>query len=390
MRSYSIRKTKSGQYLSIILLFITSDIICDNFIFRSFNKQSQTFEFLLFLSLLLLQIFASPIQSGLSDFYSRKKSLIISLSSSLISLILVSFYDQKIFAIPFLLIIITLFKGCLGNTIPLSWAAIADTQDKNFRFSFGLSTAAFAVGYLILVFSNKYLNEKEANFYVIALFILLIYLCFFHFRDIKDINHKRIKFSDVFEEFKTIYHEILKINTRNALVAFLLWEVSLYSILLLYIDFDISEFSSTAIGMMCGYLVGVLILKFSTKIVDTRMIRIGYYTSVFSLIPFLVLFPFFESTKHSLLVISYFFHTMGNAFLCPTLFAILSKEREPHQQGKIYGLIESTDTLAFLLASVTVMLYQFYKIDLMYIILFSFVTIAISWLPYIRFEAKKQ
>src|SRR5579872_4599357 len=305
MRSYSIRKTKSGQYLSIILLFITSDIICDNFIFRSFNKQSQTFEFLLFLSLLLLQIFASPIQSGLSDFYSRKKSLIISLSSSLISLILVSFYDQKIFAIPFLLIIITLFKGCLGNTIPLSWAAIADTQDKNFRFSFGLSTAAFAVGYLILVFSNKYLNEKEANFYVIALFILLIYLCFFHFRDIKDINHKRIKFSDVFEEFKTIYHEILKINTRNALVAFLLWEVSLYSILLLYIDFDISEFSSTAIGMMCGYLVGVLILKFSTKIVDTRMIRIGYYTSVFSLIPFLVLFPFFESTKHSLLVISY-------------------------------------------------------------------------------------
>lgn len=301
-----------------------------------------------------------------------------------------------------MLALISVVKGCFGNTIPLAWAGIGDTQDKNFRFSFGLSTGSYAVGYLLLI-GNVFLTEMQSNVTIIIFLALLIYLCVTRFQDIRDkksvqIYKKKVPFGMrkllsvfglVWNESKQVVRSLTAKHIRNSLGAFLLWEISLYSILLLYVDFGVKDFSTVGVGMMFGYLLGVLILKFTAWIEDDKMIKIGYYFSTLSLIPSFILFPFVEEINFILLTVCYFFHTMGNAFLCPTLFAILAKEMEPHEQGKVYGLIESADTVAFLFASVAVMIYNYFHLHLIFIIGFSFITVAVSWFPYEKFKKTK-
>jgi hypothetical protein len=384
---------KPNFYLPLILLFIFGDTVCDNYMFKTFNHETHVLEFFLFLGALTLQILASPIQAALSDLYCRKKSLIVSLFFSLIALVFVYLYGQRVlFYFPILLLII-FFKGALGNTIPLSLAAIADTQEKNVRFSFGLSTSSYAIAYLLLIFSNKFLTEKQSGIVSIVLFAMLVFLCAKLFKDTRDKNKTpshAFKFITalglVVKEMKLIAADLKRKHIRNALISFLLWEISLYSIVLLYVDFNVAVFSNIAIAMQCGYLVGAFLLKFCDRIDDRKMIKIGYNFSALSLVPFFILSPFYENFNFLLLAGCYFFHTMGNALLGATLFAIISKETSLHQQGKIYGLIESTDTIAFLIASVSVMIYNFFHLHLLFIILLSYLTVMVSWLPYARFD----
>jgi MFS family permease len=395
---------KTNYFLPLLILFILADVICDNFILQSFNKQSSNLEFWLFICLLLLQVFAAPLQAGFSDFYCRKKSLVVSLFFSLLALTLIFLYSQHAFFFPAVLFMIVIIKGLFGNTIPLSRAAIADTQQKNFRFSFGLSSASFAVAYLLLIAANKYITEAESNFYIIIFYSVLLFLCIRIFKDIRDkttfkshgIDRKtenlpilKSTINLIKIEFSLILKDICHKDTYKSLIAFLLWEISLYCILILYVDFSVKEFSSIAVSMMIGYLSGIFTLKFCRKTKDKTMIKIGYNISALSLVPFFIFIPIFNEINLYLLNVGYFFHTFGNAFLCPTLFAILSKDRKPHEQGKIYGLIESTDTIAFLFASIAVMLYNLMQLQLIYIIGFSFLTVAISWFPWKGFEKSR-
>ncbi len=378
-------------YLSLALFFILADIICDNYIFRAFNTQSAFYAFFLFLGLSAMQIFASPIQAGISD-RRRKQSLIFSLSCSLLALFLLYFFKEKPIVFPSILILILLIKGGLGNTTPLAWSAIADIREKNYRFSFGLSTSSFAIAYLLLSLANKMITENEAVFIVICLFSVLILLGCAIFKNIHhganpEVGSAKILNVNLFtKEIKLTWRELKNKYTRNGLLAFILWEISLYSVLLLYVDFSVTQFSSTAIAMMSGYITGVIILKFVNKLNDFTLIRLGYYLSTFSLVPFLFLLPFVDQINFIFLAACYFLHTLGNAFLCPTFFSILAKEKKLEDQGITYGLVGSADTIAFLIASIAVRIYNILNINLVYIILLSFFTVAISWIPYKRFE----
>ena len=88
-------------YLFHILLFIYGDIACENYILRAYNSLAPSLEFLLFVGILLLQVVAAPIQAALSDLYCRKRSLIVSIVCSLLSLILLLLFNLKIlYSIP--------------------------------------------------------------------------------------------------------------------------------------------------------------------------------------------------------------------------------------------------------------------------------------------------
>lgn len=394
---------KSNSYLPLLLIFILADVICDNSIFHTFNALTPFRQFTFFLALLLIQAIAAPIQAGFSDFYGRKKSLLISLTASFIAMTLQFFYSQETLSYISILIVIVILKGMLGNTIPLSWAAIADTQEKNVRFSFALSTGSFAAAYLLLILSNKLLSKEHSSILTIILFFALLILCILLFKDLRDFKNEskisrkpHIESDQRFKKLKLIFNDIKLIgkdlsvfHTRQALLAFLLWEISLYSILLLYVDFDLSQFSRIAIGMVSGYLFGVLLLKFLNKVKDSVIIKFGYNISAISLIPFFILLPFNQNPNFNLLSLCYFLHMMGNAFLSATLFSILASEREPHEQGRIYGLISSVDTIAFLFSSIAVIVYNTFKLDIIYIIGFSFLTVAVSWFPYEKFDKSR-
>lgn len=65
---------------------------------------------------------------------------------------------------------------------------------------------------------------------------------------------------------------------------------------------------------------------------------------------------------------------------------MLSKERESHELGRIYGLLDSVDTVAFLVSSISIIAYNHFHLNIIYIVTFSFLTVAVSWFPYARFN----
>ncbi|MBS0628735.1 MAG: MFS transporter [Verrucomicrobia bacterium] len=403
---------KPSRALAIIIFFIISDIICENFMVIVNDGQKHFIATLLLFVFLFFQIFFSPIQAGISD-SGRKKGLIISLSISMISVI--SIYLNINQTLPFVLVlfIATGLKGIWGNTLPISWAAIADTQSENNRGSYALASGAYAVSYLILIVLYNYsISQTILSYSVLALLIISLLLAIFRFRDLEDLKiekdleieeaKNRLKgikkhalvFWIVFkkEKFK-ILNSIKDRATRQALLAYLLWSISIYSILVSQIDLRGASFKSNhiAMAMMIGYLIGVAILKLKSVNLasDSKIIKLGYYISFFSLIPFFLAFPFISDIT-ILLGLCYFLHALGNSFLSPAFLSFMSKENPKHEQGKILGLIESADTLAFMTSIVFVMIYNYFQLSLLTLICFSFLSFAFSFIYYKRFKIQSQ
>lgn len=387
-----------NKFLSILILFILADVIADNSIVRVFGTQPPLSALILSTGILMLQMIAAPIQAGLSDFYCRKKSLIISLLFSLISLIILYITELETSNTLTLLIIILIMKGAFGNTIPLAWGALADTQESNLRFSLALSTGAYAIGYLILAILNTQTPKTIFSHFWLSpyimpliLFALSIILCVLFFQDVRDRKLHLTNRKSRHEYLRIAYSEIISLledirrrSTLFGLLAYLLWATSQYSVLVLLTDFQ-NKNTSAVIFMMIGYLLGVAILGFCKKIPDGKIIKTGFITTFFSFFLFFVGNLFIHENKITI-SISYFFYTMGNAFLSPSILSLFSKERAPHQQGKGFGLIVSADNGGFLLASIAVILFNILKLETNLMVVISFVLFAISWIPYSRYE----
>jgi len=379
-----------------------ADEICNNYLFTIFSEQAAAKKIILYVSLLLLQMIASPIQAGFSDFYCRKKSLVVSLSCSCLSLIFAFIFEINLFISGFIFVLMIFAKGGLGNTLPLSLAGVSDTQSSNVRFSFGMCTAAMASGYLALILLEKLFRFDKLVIMLILIFIILIIICAKSFKDIRDkegpsphqhSSRSRLEmlkhdFNLVKEEISMIINELSHKRTRKALTTFLLWEISLYSIHMLDVDLQIDKFYNLTTSMVLGYLIGIYLLKKLNKLTDKKMISIGYKTCIFSVIPFFILFPLLNDSRY-LMLFCYFFYNMGTVFLAPSLFSTLANERKPHEQGKMFGLLESTDTVSFLFAAIAAIFYNISRLPAIYIVSFSFLTFLASWVPYDRFNKLK-
>ncbi|MCH9617236.1 MAG: hypothetical protein SP4CHLAM5_11170 [Chlamydiia bacterium] len=406
--SSKVTKRSSLKTLLIISAFIFADIVCENFIVIVNDQQSHTISTMFLFGFLLIQILFSPIQAGFSDF-GRKKALIISNTISLLSLIFIYlFLESNLIFLSLLLIAISL-KGFWGNTLAIAWGAIGDTQDKNYRSSFALGTGVYATAYLILIGLRQFTISNSLLFIATSSIIIIsLLLSIFIFKDPEDKTvakepeiedtkksvtgiRKHLKvFSIILKEEKDkIFLEIKDKRARQALIAYLLWEISMYSILISQIDLNKGDTSNNLMPtlMMFGYLIGVFILrrKWFFRFHDSRVIKWGYYVSFFSLIPYFILFPFIKNLN-IILGICYCLHALGNALLSPTLLTIVSKEREHHEQGKMLGLVESADTMAFMIAYAFDNLFMAFNLPLIYLIGFSFLSFTLSLPYYKRFK----
>lgn len=404
----SAAKRSSITMLITISVFIFADIICENFIVIVNDQQSHAISTIFLLYLLLIQVLLSPIQAGFSDF-GRKKALVISNSISLLSLIFIYLFLESNFLYLSLLFVAINVKGFWGNTIGISWGAIGDTQDKNYRAAYALGTGVYAVAYLILI-SLRNFTISNSVLFISTSFILLtaLLLCIFIFKDPEDKTVQKDpeieeakrsltgirKYLKIFllilaKEKKKVALEIKNKKARQALCAYLLWEVSMYSILISQIDLAKGNSVNNLIPamMMIGYLIGVVILrqKWVFRFRDSTILKWGYYISFFSLAPYLLLFLFIKNLD-LVLGICYCFHALGNSFLSPTLLTVLSKERAHHEQGKMLGLVESADTIAFMLAYGFDNIYISLHLPLIYLVSFSFLTFSLSFVYYNRFK----
>ena len=384
---------KPNYYLLLILMFIFGDVVCENYIFRSYNSFVSKVELCFFIGTLLLQALASPIQAAFSDLFCRKRSIIISLSSSFLSLLLLLLFNSKTLAILPLVVVLSFIKGAFGNTIPLSLAAIADTQDKNYRVSFGFTTLSYTLAFVLMIFTTLYLSDLISNVIAASYYVIILFLSVFSFVDIRDrsFHHSSvIEHDSVYKllkkELGLVITELRKSSLQYGIIAFFLWEISIYSVLLLYVDFNVDTFRFIAMTMMLGYATGIFVLKIFNNTTDLNMCKFGYLLGSLSLLPFYSHLIFSEAPSLTLLAVCYYFHSIGLAVLPPTLFAMLAKVTKPHEQGRIYGIIESVDTIAFLVSSLAVLISGINKLPLIYIVSLSFVTIVFSWFPFRMYD----
>lgn len=385
-------------YLPIILSFLLADELCSNFVLSIFSVFSTRTESILYILFLLTVIVFSPIQAGFSDRYCRKKSLVVSLTFSLISASLILLGEKSNFTIIILsLIIIT--KGGLGNTLPLSLAGVADGKFKDTRFSMALCTGAMATGYLVLILLQNFTTIAKSSIIISILLLIVLLICINYFNDIRDKEGKTIeaknnetKFQTFIREGKLILHETSLIKnefkckrTIFGLLIFVLWEISQYSVHCLNADLRVKRFSNLTTAMVCGYLLGLLILKILKNLDDKKTIRIGFTICLLSVVPYFILYPFLSDRK-ILLLSCYFFYNLGTVFLAPSLFSILAKERKPHEQGVIFGLLESVDTIAFLVAATVAIVYVSLNLPDAIIAAFSSIMLLFSWVLFQNFE----
>lgn len=386
---------RSSVFLILLLLFIILDEALNNTVIGVFAKGKGISSFVWPLIFLGLQIIAAPIQAGYSDFYCRKKSLYVSLFVSLMSLVLVVWFNcfSQI-----ILLLILLLKGGLGNTLPLALAGLSDVSVKNFRFSLGLATSSMAMGYILLSGTNHLFGEDSSRLIIIALFIIALFLCYKFFKDPKDLLKKKRRNLEVWKQKFSLMKEIssmwrdfiLNKRFRRALFAFLMWEYSFYVIALLEVDLSIEFFKLISLVMPSGYLLGVFILNF-LKNKNHDVINWGYKIAIISLLCFFISTYIFGHSKTAL-ALCYFFYSVGFAFMIPGLFAMLSQEHGNHEQGKIYGLIDSFDTIALLFAMLTGKAYKVLKIytSPSQIIIVSFLALLLGTYLYIIFQRTKK
>ena len=377
---------RKSSVLFLIFYFIMMDEICNNSLINIFENNKHSL--ILIFSFLIIQALAAPIQAGYSDLYCRKKSLIFSLSLSIISLTFALFYVTQ-WSISWVIIsMMILIKSFLGNTLPIAWASLADAKMKDFRFSVGFATIGMAGGYLVLSLIQKAFSPSSSIIFSIILILLGVLLCMRFFIDIRGKSKQSPQNNTIQKEVVVIFTDFLLCKRfRRALIVFMLWELSFYCVFILDVDMHIKAFDNLSLTMILGWILGVMILKF-IKASDTSLIKIGFHLSIWSLISLLIFRFLFSESKYILLSL-YFIYSIGCGLLVPSLFSILSKERKGNEQGKIYGLIDSIDTIAFLLAAILGIGYNSFNLKPNFIYILSFLTLLISVQYYVLFLKSK-
>lgn len=258
-------------FAGLLLYFLLLEEAADTFLTSASSKivsdQNKPYESKIVYLLLILQIIFSPLQAGFSDFYLRKKSIIISLSATLLSVILLRMSMN--YGIAFLIVAITL-KGILGNTLPIAWSGLVDiTRGKNIRFALALSTCFLAIGSWGSLLILPFLTVKLFFGLVIILLTIGISSAIYHLKDSKDTPKPHFlktlsPIQMLVNESFGIYQLSKKPLNFFALLSFLFSEISFYQIL-----FRIEVFTNNyhcfihvplAIGI--GYTTGTLVLKY--------------------------------------------------------------------------------------------------------------------------------
>ena len=367
--------------LTLLLIAIGLDEAYNSSIIESSGNFSQLTKALISTLLFGAQVIFSPIQAGISDFRSRKKGLIIAFFVTSISLSLLLCDSKSRYFISFLIIAACL-KGIGGNIIPISRAVLADSIKHNFRFAIGLTTSSIAAGYIFIAVISQFFNSfyVPMELLITTLVVLILILIFFldRFDSIAQVANRSLRI-EIIENVKSIYEDFLKdkIFFMSSL-SYYFWEVSFYLVFIKDVELRSKNFENFSIPMCVGYLLGVLSLKLINKWHDQHVLRFGYRISTVSVITIFIASIFGVQYSYYVSILAYVVFSFGYGFFIPCLFSMISKVRQPHEQGKIYGLIDSVDTIAF----ATALLFGVFILNFKLIMVISFLFLIIGILIY--------
>ncbi|MCP5491419.1 MAG: MFS transporter [Chlamydiales bacterium] len=413
----AISKLASKKLYVVVLLLFLVDLLTENYVISLFHKQTEIPPLAWFPLFMILQILFAPLQTAASDHFTRKKVIYVALYSNLICFVLGLFtliFDC--FTI-WMFSLIIIFKSILGNLIPLGLVSISDMHEKRYRPYFLGTTSIYALAFILLRYGIS--GFSLTSFAILSLIFILtvLVLVYFHFFDVEDTqsdvtpysrqkpSEKRdswvkclvsclrkvpatliLIFNQARKDKKNLIDDICDKSIRSALLGYFWWEVSMYSIIVSAVDLNFYKSSLFPLIMMCGFLFGVLFVLFVLKKwSDQRVIKWGYLISATSLAPIFI-FGWSQADRSLVITTCYFFHAAGNAFLSAAFMSLLAKERSHHVQGRTYGLIESFDSLSFMVGTVTGISIQALKLSTASLVFFSFFSFMVSFKYYKRFQ----
>ncbi|MBS3905257.1 MAG: MFS transporter [Simkania sp.] len=363
---------RSSILLLLLFFLVTSETVDVNLIHLSSVSINPNY---IIYPLSILQIVFATVQAGLSDYYSRKKSILFGFVIILISLcfFVLSYWKYKLFFISLFIV----FLGVGGNVMPMALAALGDlTHAKNFRFILSIAIAAIALGSFGPLHLDNYLSDSSAFILTVIIVSSACILC--SLLPKKTTHSTSEKFS-IKTECSTIYQKFLKNKTfLLALFGFFFVETSFYQIFLRdEAGTNHSFFRYIPIKFGIAYFIGTAALKYS-RASDIKNVIRGFWISFIS-VGFLSILYFFGLVESWLVWISMIGamgYAYGYALFTPSLFSFVSKYHSSHDYGKIFGLIDSTDTLALISAFSIINFTKHISINSIYLLSTSIIIIA--------------
>lgn len=339
-----------------------------------------------------LSIPGSLLIAGWSDFHCRRKTIIFALVFAFLSFIIMVIYKQmdiKGFGVASLII-----KALLGNVTPICFAILADKiSKKRFRNALAAAIVAYSIGiWTPIYFRSSLMTELNFLFLFTAITLIAIACTILFVKDDKFDKAKlgrhpvtlKAFFSFLKNDTKLIVLFLISPIIAPAILCFFFGEVSYYQFLLRgellsKADFFISQALVLAIGYYIGTVV-LLVLGW-LNIKDMTCIKIGLLISLLS--SGAIIFEYYYHSIGARLDILMALFSIGFSLVTPSLFASISKISEVEEQGKIYGSLDSADTLATLSSALIINRTKFSPIYL--ILLFTFLIFSLSCAFFLRF-----
>ena len=301
------------------------------------------------------QFFSSSIKGQLSDFYGRKKLLIVSIGATVIAYVLfaLGIWWRNI---P-LLFISRFFAGITGGNIVVAQAAIADlTTPENRSRNFGMIGAAFGLGFIIGPYIGGKLSDptfiagltpSSPFWFAAGLALINTFLIIFFFKETnKNILRGKLDWN---RSIGNIKRALMLPNLRHLYVTSFLYQAgfSFYtSFFAVYLVYKFSVDQGTigeffAFIGFCVVLTQVFIVRRVAKIYrEESILRWSILGSGLAVLSFFM--------PHQLLFLFALvpFFAVFNGLSLVNLTAIISKSADPKEQGEILGINASVSALA--------------------------------------------
>lgn len=326
----------------------------------------------------LLTLIGAVPQTGFSDLYGRKRHLLIAATTILgvlgylllamlfvppsHSLRTLSWWSWGV-ALP-----ICLGLGLAGNLIPIARGGLVDLKVHNFRTAVGLSTVLIGFGWITVVLMSLAMPSAVVLTLCVALqatTLILLKRCLsepLHIQaplrvpswTLLSIRHN---IKTIVSSYRWTLSMFLVAGGASALLAYLFSESAFYPIYSLKEE-GTPSFNSKIIGtsMALGYAAGVAMLWLS-RCSDRMGIRIGVPISLVFIIAVYLLklffaqdVMFFERFVFLEMALD-FVIALGFGFSVPSLFSIMSSNIRDQHAGKLFGAIDTTDTVALGISS---------------------------------------
>ncbi len=316
----------------------------------------------------------APIQGALSDIYCRRKGLLISiigvLFSSLILLVGLLLCEDLKKGISIFVAGVAI-DAIFGNSSTIARAALIDAKFAgDVRKALGFAFMAQGLPWVI-VFGYCWLLS-DLYFWMVMLNCLALIICFFYFQDKRDLDllQEKVLF---WPRMKKMFSLFSSSNFTWAILAFLISEIGFEYFFFHedhHVSLKMSRFVFALLGL--GYVSGAFLQNFIDVQAKNlkKVVIAGFWISIFgfAMIPCLIYICCiaFEGPQEFLVGVASLL-MMAAGFYFPSLYTLFSKGRPVHEQGKLFGFLESIQNLSEVLPPLLVLLWVPSDLHVIYI-----------------------